>query len=452
MEGGFARAVNTAEQVRGVGDIPVYREGNSDRESFEIFLRDPVAFHMRAYRQHGPIFRTWFRSALWIVMGGTEANEFIWRSNDIWSYAKTNVPFTEERGPDHVTALDGERHRHKRAVLKPAFDQAPAMRYLTQFNEMLHADLARAAAAGPVDLSRIWAFEITKIASRTAAVCEVPDEVLARMAQWEFESLQGLFLEEGRAAYVNRPSYRTLHDDVFSWLGRIVDQRLAAPDKPDDNFGAVIAARRASESGEPDRGALIDDLYLTLISGSHNTANLINWALLFTYRTPEWLAEVRYEVDGWDGKDVMALAKLPKVKATIAESLRLRPGVVFTAKDAVEPFAFGGYQIPSGSRVLHSIVLAQFLDELYPDPFDFKPQRFVENSRFAPKSLGAFGGGAHICLGRNHSLLQGPVAFAQVVKYFDLEFTDARGAGCAVGFGGLRPYSENWATLVPRKS
>jgi cytochrome P450 len=146
----------------------------------------------------------------------------------------------------------------------------------------------------------------------------------------------------------------------------------------------------------------------------------------------------------------MALAKLPKVKATIAESLRLRPGVVFTAKDAVEPFAFGGYQIPSGTRVLHSIVLAQFLEELYPDPFEFKPQRFVENSRFAPKSLGAFGGGAHICLGRNHSLLQGPVAFAQVVKYFDLEFTDALGAGRAVGFGGLRPYSENWAKLIPR--
>jgi|HubBroStandDraft_1064217.scaffolds.fasta_scaffold39713_2 cytochrome P450 len=442
--------MNTTEQLSGIDDIPIYREGDSDQASFGIFLTDPIAFHLRAFRRHGPIYRTWFRSALWIIMGGTEANEFIWRNNDLWSYSKTNVPFTEERGPDHVTALDGDSHRHKRAVLKPAFDQAPALRYLADFNDMLHADLVRAGASGPVDLSRFWAFEITKIASRTAAVCDVPDPVLARMAQWEFESLQGLFLEEGRAEYVGRPSYRALHDEVFEWLGRIVDERLAAPVKPNDNFESVIKARMASETGPLVRDSLIDDLYLTLISGSHNTANLINWAILFTFRTPGWLQEVRAEVDGWDGKDVMALAKLPKVKATIAESLRLRPGVVFTAKDAVEPFAFGGYQIPSGTRVLHSIVLAQFLEELYPDPFEFKPQRFVENSRFAPKSLGAFGGGAHICLGRNHSLLQGPVAFAQVVKYFDLEFTDSLGAGRAVGFGGLRPYMENWAKLIPR--
>jgi cytochrome P450 len=351
-----------------------------------------------------------------------------------------------------VTALDGERHRHKRAVLKPAFDQAPALRYLPQFNEMLQASLARVAPAGPVDLSRFWAFEITKTASRTAAVCDVPDEILARMARWEFESLHGLFLEDKRAAYVSRPSYRQLHDDVFSWLGRIVDERLAATRAYGDNFEAILAARRASEPEGVDRESLIDDLYLTLISGSHNTANLINWSLLFAYRTPGWLAELRAEVDGWDGRDVMALAKLPKIKATVAEALRLRPGVVYSTKDAVEPFDFGGYHIPSGSRVLHSIVLAQFLEEFYPEPFEFRPQRFVENSRFAPKTLGAFGGGAHICLGRNHSLLQAPVALAQVVKHYDLDFTNAEGASREVSFGGLRPDNENWATFTPRRS
>jgi len=439
----------TTAMLPGVDDIPIYREGSSDAESFEIYLRDPIAFHLRAYRKHGPIFRTWFRSALWVVMGGTEANEFIWRNNDLWSYSTTNLAFREERGPDHVTSLDGEEHRHKRTVLRPAFDQAPAMRYLPQFNEMLLADLQE-AAGGLVDLSKFWAFEITKVASRTAAVCEIPDDILAKMARYEFESLGGLFLEDERPAYISRPSYVQLKKDVFEWLEKILDQRLAAVEKPQDNFEAIISARRASESGPLNREGLLDDLYLTLISGSHNTANLINWALLFTSQLPGWLDELRAEVDGWDGVDVMALAKLPKIKATIAESLRLRPGVVFTAKDPVEPFSFGGYHIPAGNRILHSIVLAQFMDELYSDPLQFKPQRFVENSRFAPKSLGAFGGGAHICLGRNHSLLQGPVALAQVIKYFDMEYTDPKTGSRAIEFSGVRPDSENWVKLVPR--
>jgi len=385
------------------------------------------------------------------VLGGTEANDFIWRNNDLWSYSTTNLAFREERGPDHVTSLDGEEHRHKRTVLRPAFDQAPAVRYLPQFNEMLLADM-RKAAGGLVDLSTFWAFEITKVASLTAAVCQVPDEVLAKMSRYEFESLGGLFLEDARPAYISRPSYVQLKKDVFEWLEKILDQRLAATDKPRDNFEAIIEARRASEPGPLNREGLLDDLYLTLISGSHNTANLTNWAISFTYRTPSWLRELREEVDGWDGHDIMALAKLPKLKATITEIMRLRPGVVFTAKDAAESFTFGGYALPAGTKVLHSIVLGQFLEELYPEPWEFRPQRFVENSRYAPKTMGAFGGGAHICLGRNHSLLQSPVALALAVKYFDFEFTDAKGASRAIGFGGQRPDAENWVRLLPRRA
>jgi cytochrome P450 len=350
-----------------------------------------------------------------------------------------------------VTSLDGEEHRHKRNVLRPAFDMGPAMRYLPQFNETLHADM-KAAEGNLVDLSSFWAFEITKVASQTAAVCAVPDDVLAKMARYEFESLGGLFLEEARPAYIARPSYIQLKQEVFSWLEKIVDERLAMAEQPPDHFAAIMAARKAAEDGQLNRLALIDDLYLTLISGSHNTANLTNWALAFTYRNPEWLQQLRAEVDGWDGHDVMALAKLPKLKATITEVMRLRPGVVFTAKDAVEPFCFQGYTIPAGTRVLHSIVLAQFLEELYPDPWSFRPERFVENSRYVPKTFGAFGGGTHICLGRNHSLLQGPVALALTVKYFDVEWTDAKGASRAIGFGGQRPDTENWVRLLPRKA
>ena len=53
--------------------------------------------------------------------------------NEIWDYSEANAPFLDEMGTDHVTALDGEHHRDKRTILKPAFDQAPAMRFLPEF-------------------------------------------------------------------------------------------------------------------------------------------------------------------------------------------------------------------------------------------------------------------------------------------------------------------------------
>jgi cytochrome P450 len=58
---------------------------------------------------------------------------------------------------------------------------------------------------------------------------------------------------------------------------------------------------------------------------------------------------------------------------------------------------------------------------MYADPLKFQPQRFVEDGRFVAKSNGFFGGGTHICLGRNHAMFQTPIALAQMLKFYDFE-------------------------------
>jgi cytochrome P450 len=90
-------------------------------------------------RQLGPIYTAYFRKRRWVVLAGLEANEFVWRNWQIWDYSTANDPFLDEMGADHVTALDREHHRDKRAILKPAFDQAPAMRFLPEFHRLVTA-------------------------------------------------------------------------------------------------------------------------------------------------------------------------------------------------------------------------------------------------------------------------------------------------------------------------
>jgi cytochrome P450 len=418
-----------------VADIPLYREGASDLESFASYQRDPLQFHLRAFRRLGPVYRTYFRSQLWVVLAGLEANDFIWKNTRLWSYFDGNAPFRDEMGPDHVTALDGDHHRQKRKILKPAFDQGPAMRFLPQFNRHLAAGLRAAAAAPEVDLVKLWADLITKINSKTVAQAEIPDEVLRRMARWEYQMLHGLFLEAERPSYVARPEYRALKAEVMDWLGRIVDERLAQPGRHDDNFELTIRARTEEEGGRPDRERLINDLYLILLAGTDNTSDLTNWALQLAHSDPSWLAELRAELAAWDGEDVMALAKLPLLKASLMETQRLRPGVIVLTKHAAEAFEFS---------------LGHILEECYPDPLAFKPRRFVEEGRFVPRTFGLFGGGTHICLGRNHSLLQSPIIIAQVLKRYEIVYRDPLPSGIVAGSTGSRGDRELWARLVPR--
>jgi len=442
--------VETLQELKSVDDLALYREGATDLESFESYQKDPLQFLLRAYRRHGPIYRTHFRSQIWVVMGGIEANDFVWKNTRLWSYNIGNAPFREEMGPDHVTALDGEHHRQKRKILKSSFDQAPAMRFLPQFNQMLARELAAAAAAPAVDLMKLWADIITKINSKTVAQADIPDDVLGRMARWEFQMLHGLFLEHERPAYIARNEYRALKAEVMMWLGRIVDERLAHPGKYDDNFERTIQARAGEEGGLTDRDRLINDLYLVLLAGTDNTSDLINWALQLTAADPGWLSELRGELASWDGVDVMALAHMPKLKATIMETQRLRPGVMVLTKHAAETFEFSGYRIPADTKIIHAVSLGHILEECYPDPLAFKPKRFVEDGKFVPRSIGLFGGGTHICLGRNHSLMQSPVVVAQVLKNYDLVYQARPHDSIVAGSNGSRRERELWARLTPR--
>jgi cytochrome P450 len=430
-------------------DVPVYHDGGDPQEAWESFQREPLQFHLRAFRQLGPIYRTDLQGEARLVLAGLEANDFVWRNPKLWTYAAANATFREEMGDDHVTALDGEHHREKRAILKTSFDQAPALRFLPQFNAMLAKEIT-AAAGEPADLLILWSDLITKINSQTVARAEIPDDVIRRMARWQRQMLRGLFLEEKRAAYVAREEYRELKAETMAWLERIVDERLAHPGKYDDNFEMTIRARAEAEGGAPVRDRLVNDLYLILLAGTPNTADGITWALQLTFGDPAWLAELRAELAGWDGRDVMALAKLPVLKATILETQRLRPGVPVHARIAAESFAFGGYRIPAGTKVHHPIALGHYLEEHYPDPLNFHPRRFLENGRFAPRTFGLFGGGTHICLGRNHNLLQSPVVLAQVVKNYDVAFQDDPRAATPIGTAGRRREREVWARLIPR--
>jgi cytochrome P450 len=416
--------------------IPIYREGTTDAECAGLAQSDPINFHLRAFRKMGPIYRTMHRDRMTVMLAGLEANDFVWRNPQLWTYAELFVHFNDELGPEHVTTLDGAAHRKKRSILKPAFDQGPAMRYLPEYNRIFHEEMAKTAELKRVELVHFWARVICKTQSRTVARVEIDDEMAESLIAWDKALLGGIFRGEQRQAYYAEVEYQRLKAIAMQVFGGMVDERLAEPGKYDDNFELVIRAREREMPGEMNRESLIDEAYLILLAGVENTSRLLNSCLLACLRDPDWMREVRAELDAWDGKDMMALSQMAQLKATVMEAQRLFPIAIFNPKQAVEDFEYGGYVIPAGTVIFHMQVLCQFLEEIYPEPFRFRPQRFVEEGRFVAKTNGFFGGGPHLCVGRNHTLLQSPIALAQMLKYHDFEEPEAVFLNRAIGSPG----------------
>jgi cytochrome P450 len=432
-----------------VDEIPIYREGSTDEESARKLASDPLGFHLRAYREMGQVYRTMMGEKMTVIFSGLETNEFIWRNTDLWTYYDIFVAFREELGENHVTSIDGPDHRQKRLVLKPAFDQGPAMRYLPQYNAIFHEEMKRAPGSNEVEMVQFWAKALCKTNTKTVSQAEVADEVLDQIVAWEKALLGGLLMGDKRREYYGNPDYVALKATTMKLFGDIVDERIAHPDKYDDNFAMVMKARARDGADPASRETLIDDLYLVLLAGVENTSRLINTCLIFILRDPAWLAEIRAEIDPWDGQDIMALSRMSKLKATIMEAQRFYPLVMYNPRQATRDFEYGGFTIPAGTVILHVQVLCHFLEELYADPLSFRPQRFVEEGKFVGKANGFFGGGTHLCLGRNHTLLQTPIALAQMLKYYDFEPSAVAMNEKFISPGGS--LKDLWAKVSPRK-
>ena len=94
---------------------------------------------------------------------------------------------------------------------------------------------------------------------------------------------------------------------------------------------------------------------------------------------------------------------LPFLNAIIQETIRLHPGVLSRqariSPDA--PIAYGKYVIPPGTVYsMTSLTTHLSAAEYGPDPYVFRPQRWIDNPKIARAFLG-FSRGSRNCLGMN---------------------------------------------------
>src|SRR6202012_2642701 len=114
--------------------------------------------------------------------------------------------------------------------------------------------------------------------------------------------------------------------------------------------------------------------------------------------TPRVLARVREAVLAGDDAYLDAVVK---------ESLRARPIVPAVGRVVRgEPFPLGEYVIPVGVEINPSIRTIQRRPDLFPEPREFRPERFLGAEAPDTYSWLPFGGGTRRCLGASFALME----------------------------------------------
>ena len=104
------------------------------------------------------------------------------------------------------------------------------------------------------------------------------------------------------------------------------------------------------------------------------------------------------------------------LRAVIAESLRMRPVVGLAGRRLAGELRVRDYTLPPGSDLTPAIWLTHTRADLYPEPYAFRPERFLGRP---PETYGwiPFGGGMRRCLGAAFAELEMRVVLETVLRH-----------------------------------
>jgi cytochrome P450 family 110 len=125
------------------------------------------------------------------------------------------------------------------------------------------------------------------------------------------------------------------------------------------------------------------------------------------------------ELDGAD-HDPMTIARLPYLGAVCSEALRLRSaGPTGFGRIANETVKVMDYTLEPGTIVFMSHYLTHHRPDIYPEPRQFKPDRFLER-QYSPSEFYPFGGGDRYCIGASFALYEMKLVLAKILTGYDL--------------------------------
>jgi cytochrome P450 len=103
--------------------------------------------------------------------------------------------------------------------------------------------------------------------------------------------------------------------------------------------------------------------------------------------------------------------------------MRSRPVVPIIGRRVMVPWRLGTYAVRADTPILMSILLLHHREDLYPEPFEFRPERWL-GRRPGTYEWIPFGGGIRRCLGAALAMAEQRVVLEMMARRLDLEAED----------------------------
>ncbi|XP_032309376.1 probable cytochrome P450 311a1 isoform X1 [Drosophila ananassae] len=216
----------------------------------------------------------------------------------------------------------------------------------------------------------------------------------------------------------------TLMDSVIDRRARDLEKEMGdSPGKAHNLLDTLLLAKFNGESLS--RKEIRDEVNTFVFAGVDTTTAAMSFVVYALAKYPSAQTRLREEIQQLQASElenIDALNELPYLEALLKEVLRLYTIVPTTGRQTTQNTVIGGRSYCPGITLWINMYGLAHDKEYYPDPYSFKPERWLDQEDPPPPfSYIPFSGGPHVCIGRRYSLLLMKLLTARLVREFHLE-------------------------------
>lgn len=406
------------------------------------WIVNPVAYMSQAVKEYADFFTVdiiGFGDSLLFVNHPEAIQQIL--TNDRQTFfadGSLNTVLAPIVGYSSLLGLDGERHKREKKLLMPPFHGDRMISYGDSVQEIVD-DLFSRFQVGDVFITREVMQEIS---------LQVILKVVFGLTKGERFSEMAVLIKDildrfNKPINVSFLFYEWLRQDWGKWSpwGKVVrrqkrldeliyqeieERRKESRSDRVDVLSLLLAAQDENGEGLTNQ-QLRDELMLILFAGHETTAIAMSWALYWIHYLPRVKEKLLAELDGLPTDiDGMTIYKQPYLTAVCNETLRIHPVAMLTfPRVATKDVDLLGTKVKKGTVLSGCIYLIHQREDLYPNPTEFKPERFLER-QYSPYEFLPFGGGVRRCLGEALAAYEMRLVVAKILREFDLELVEKK--------------------------
>ncbi|CAH1101929.1 unnamed protein product [Psylliodes chrysocephalus] len=200
---------------------------------------------------------------------------------------------------------------------------------------------------------------------------------------------------------------------------------------------------------------IINETITFMLAGQDSVAGTMAFTLFYLAKEPEIQDKLIKEMSDYDVNSHISMKEINQMKymeQVIKESLRLIPVIPLISRVITEDITLDKTVIPAGTNLFVSPFVTHRLEEFYPDPLKFDPDRFEESrvAKMHPYSYLPFSLGPRNCIGYKFSIIELKILLFYFLKKYVISLPPGKEEVQISYRATIRASGGIWLTLTPR--